>query len=199
MIHSVATSCHKGRKVGSYLWCSYHGHVPFRLWSKWVSAANISAHGDVVSLVIYVFPMLCRSTAATCRLLTLLAQSLFLYALAGSSFTVWYNYFDYKLDWDTVEIAMFYSTFGLCVAFVTGVVIRYLVPTRLSETQAILMGLMLQASLGIFALYLQQLALRTASLNKEARGRRHLATVVHVSKENVPRNVTYFYFGHFTA
>lgn len=67
-------------------------------------------------------------------------------------FVVWYNFLDYKFQWSPLDIAFFFSAFGLALALVSGVIIRFLVPAMLSETQAVMLGLSLQVGpfLGCF-------------------------------------------------
>ena len=59
-------------------------------------------------------------------------------------FCVYYNYLDFRYHWSALDISFFFSTFGLTLALTSGVVIRFLVPKRLSMERGVMLGMFLQ-------------------------------------------------------
>ncbi|CAM9881665.1 unnamed protein product, partial [Choristocarpus tenellus] len=73
---------------------------------------------------------------------------LFFFNLALNIYGVWYNYMDYRYGWGPVVIGAWFSTVGLCLALMQGVVIRAIIPKILTENEGVLCGIILQAVSG---------------------------------------------------
>lgn len=73
-----------------------------------------------------------------------LSACLFCYTLALNVYTVFYNYFDYRYHWGAFDISIYTSTYGVVLALATGVVIRLVVPRRVSEERGLAFGLCVQ-------------------------------------------------------
>lgn len=79
-------------------------------------------------------------TRLTSSPLLLLSLCVFCVSMAVAVFDVYYNYLDFRYHWSALEISYFYSLLGVLLAATSSVGIRFLVPKRLSEGQAILLG-----------------------------------------------------------
>ncbi|CAN0218419.1 unnamed protein product [Ectocarpus sp. 12 AP-2014] len=75
-----------------------------------------------------------------------LAVVLACFSLSLNVFSVYYNYFDFRYHWSPLDISLYFSTFGILLALTSGILIRFLVPKRLSMGRGVLLGLALQSS-----------------------------------------------------
>eukprot|EP00752_Nemacystus_decipiens_P005145 g4668.t1 len=80
------------------------------------------------------------------NLLTEMAGVLLCFCFSLNVFCVYYNYLDFRYHWSALDISFFFSTFGLTLALTSGVIIRFLVPRRLSMERGVMVGMFLQAA-----------------------------------------------------
>lgn len=73
-----------------------------------------------------------------------LAVVLSCFSLSLNVFSVYYNYFDFRYHWSPLDISLYFSTVGILLALTSGLLIRFLVPKRLSVGRGVLLGLALQ-------------------------------------------------------
>lgn len=73
-----------------------------------------------------------------------MAGVLLCFCFALNVFCVYYNYLDFRYQWNALDISFFFSTFGLTLALTSGVIIRFLVPKRLSMERGVMLGMFLQ-------------------------------------------------------
>ncbi|CAM9256814.1 unnamed protein product [Scytosiphon promiscuus] len=79
-------------------------------------------------------------------LLMQMAMVLSCFSLSLNVFCVYYNYLDFRYHWNALDISFFFSALGVLLALTSGVMIRFLVPKRLSMERGVLLGLSLQAT-----------------------------------------------------
>ena len=78
------------------------------------------------------------------RLLTEMAGALLCFCLSLYVSIVYYNYLDFRYHWNALDISFLYSTNGVLLALTSGVVIRFLLPKRLSMEQGMMLGMLMQ-------------------------------------------------------
>lgn len=73
-----------------------------------------------------------------------MAGVLLCFCFSLNAYTVYYNYLDFRYHWSALDISYFFSTFGVLLALTSGVIIRFLVPKRLSMERGVILGMLMQ-------------------------------------------------------
>ena len=73
-----------------------------------------------------------------------LAGVLLCYCFSLAVNTVYYNYLDFRYHWSALDISLFSSSNGVLLTLTSGVIIRFLLPKRLSMGRGLMIGMLLQ-------------------------------------------------------
>ena len=73
-----------------------------------------------------------------------LAGVLLCYCFSLAVNTVYYNYLDFRYHWSALDISIFFSTNGVLLVITSGVIIRFLLPKRLSMGHGLMLGMLMQ-------------------------------------------------------
>lgn len=96
------------------------------------------------------YPLLSLPRGGASSLLMQMAGVLLCFSLSLNVFCVYYNYLDFRYHWNALDISFFFSALGVLLALTSGVMIRFLVPKRLSMERGVLIGLSLQVRFHLY-------------------------------------------------